>query len=157
MGNSERIVVDTNVFVSAVLLADSVPRKVVDRALDQGVLLFSEATMNELASVLQRETFDHYVSQEERSLFLHQLETAAEFVAIVQVVRECRDSKDDKFLEVALNGKGDVIITGDADLLAMNPWRGIAIVSPKDYLTLERERPGRAARREKEREEAGTF
>jgi putative PIN family toxin of toxin-antitoxin system len=93
--------------------------------------------MNELASVLQRATFDPYVSQQERALFLEQLETAAEFVPIIQVVRECRDPKDDKFLEVVLNGKVDVVFTGDEDLLAMNAWRGIAIVSPKDYLRRE--------------------
>jgi len=60
--------------------------------------------------------------------------SAAEFIPIVQVVRGCRDPKDNKILEVALNGRADVIITGDQDLLAMNPWRGIAIVSPRDYL-----------------------
>ena len=45
--------------------------------------------------------------------------------------------EDDKFLEVALNGRADVLITGDVDLVAMNPWRGIAIVSPKDYVIVE--------------------
>jgi uncharacterized protein len=49
-------------------------------------------------------------------------------------VRECRDPKDDRFLEVALNGRADVIITGDADLLRMHPWRKIAILSPTVYL-----------------------
>ena len=49
-------------------------------------------------------------------------------------IRECRDPKDDKFLEVALNGRADVIITGDADLLGMQPWRGIDILAPADYL-----------------------
>jgi predicted nucleic acid-binding protein len=49
-------------------------------------------------------------------------------------VRECRDPKDDEFLEVALNGRADLILTGDADLLAMHPWRGVAILSPTDYL-----------------------
>jgi len=53
---------------------------------------------------------------------------------LAQVVRECRDPKDDKFLEVALNGRADVIVTGDADLLGMHPWREIAILSPVDYL-----------------------
>ena len=67
-------------------------------------------------------------------LFLAQLASVAEFVPIVQLVRQCRDPKDDKFLEVALNGRADLIITGDADLLAMNPWRGIVIVSPAEYL-----------------------
>lgn len=49
-------------------------------------------------------------------------------------VRECRDPKDDKCLEVGLNGRADVIVTGDADLLGMHPWRGIAILSPKIYV-----------------------
>jgi len=125
-----RFVVDTNVFVSAIVLPLSVPRKSVDRALDQGVLLFSEATMTELAEVLFRPKFDPYCGIEDRMLFLSQLRSTAEFVPIIQLVRECRDPKDDKFLEVALNGKADLILIGDADLLAMNPWRGIAILSP---------------------------
>jgi hypothetical protein len=58
----------------------------------------------------------------------------AEFVPIIHPIRECRDSKDDKFLEVALNGRAEVIVTGDQDLLKMNPWRGISICSPSDYL-----------------------
>ncbi len=46
----------------------------------------------------------------------------------------CRDPKDDKFLEVALSGKADLILTGDADLLTLNPWRGIAVLTPAEYL-----------------------
>jgi len=49
-------------------------------------------------------------------------------------VRECRDPKDDKLLEVALNGRADLILAGDADLLAMNSWRGIEILSAADNL-----------------------
>jgi len=130
----DRIVVDTNVFVSAIALPLSIPRQAVDQALDHGVLLFSEATMSELAEVLSRPKFDHYVSAEDRMLFLGRLGSAAEFVPTIQVVRECRDPQDDKFLEVALNGRADLILTGDADLQAMHPWRGIGIVAPADYL-----------------------
>jgi putative PIN family toxin of toxin-antitoxin system len=64
------------------------------------------------------------------------LSVAAEFVPIVQLIRECRDPKDDKFLEVALNGRAEAIITGDADLLRMHPWREVEILSPIDYLRL---------------------
>jgi putative PIN family toxin of toxin-antitoxin system len=127
-------VVDTNVFVSAIVLPRSVPRHAVDKALDRGVLLFSEATMIELTEVLYRPKLDEYVSKEDRTVFLRQLAGSAEFVSIIQQVRECRDPKDDKFLEVALNGRADVIITGDADLLALHPWRGIAILSPSEYI-----------------------
>jgi uncharacterized protein len=130
---SRRLVVDTNVFVSAIIFPRSVPRQVVDNALDHGVAIFSEATMSELAEVLSRSKFNSFVSRADRELFLAQVESAAEFVPIIQLVRACRDSNDDKFLEVALNGRADVIITGDADLLGMHPWRGIEILSPKTF------------------------
>lgn len=92
--------------------------------------------MNELADVPSRPKFDSYVSIEERQQFLHRLSRGAEFVPIIQVIRECRDPRDDKFLEVALNGRADVIVTGDADLLGMNPWRGIEISSPVACLAI---------------------
>jgi putative PIN family toxin of toxin-antitoxin system len=133
-GKIDRIVVDTNVFVSAIVAPRSIPRQAVDQVLDNGVLLFSAATIVELEEVLLRPKFDRYVSREERAIFLSQLRASAEFVPIVQLVRECRDAKDDKFLEVALNGRADVIITGDAHLLGMHPWRGIGILSPTTYL-----------------------
>jgi putative PIN family toxin of toxin-antitoxin system len=134
MRNTDRLVVDTNVLVSAIILPLSVPRRAVDQALDKGVLLFSEVTMSELTDVLFRQKLDRYVSREERQDFLQHLGSQAEFVPIIQIVRECRDPKDDKFLEVALSGRADVIITGDADLLGMHPWRGVAVVMPAGYL-----------------------
>ena len=125
---------DTNVFASAILFPRSVPRQVVDHALDHGVVIFSDATMSELAEVLSRSKFDSFVSRADRELFLAQIESAAEFVPLIQLVRACRDPKDDKFLEVALNGRADVIITGDADLLRMHPWKDVAVLSPAIYL-----------------------
>ena len=134
MRTAERIVIDTNVFVSATLLPLSVPRQAVERALDRHVVLLSEATLSELTEVLSRPKFDNYVNMKESALFLRQLARAAEFVPIIQGVRECRDPKDDKVLEVALNGRADVVITGDADLLALHPWREVAILTPGEYL-----------------------
>jgi putative PIN family toxin of toxin-antitoxin system len=132
-----RCVVDTNVFVSAAIFPVSVPRQVVNKAVTEGILLSSHDTISELREVLFRAKFDLYISREDRAVFLAQLAMVTEVVPVIQVVRECRDPRDDKFLEVALNGRADAIITGDGDLLAMNPWRGIAIVSPKDYLIVE--------------------
>jgi len=129
-----RWVVDTNVIVSASVFSLSVPRQAVEKVLRNSILLFSDFTLDELKNVLFRSKFDRYVSREERALFLAQLSVAAEFVSIIQLIRECRDPKDDKFLEVALNGRADVIITGDADLLGMHPWREMKILSPAEYL-----------------------
>ncbi|MGH9547602.1 MAG: putative toxin-antitoxin system toxin component, PIN family [Terriglobales bacterium] len=129
-----RIVVDTNALVSRLLLPSSVPGQAVRKAVDSSILLVSEATMNELADVLARQKFDRYISLEDRQQFLRLLGRLAEFVPIVYPVRECRDPQDDKFLEVALNGKADLIVTGDADLVALDPWRDINVLSPADYL-----------------------
>jgi len=130
----ERIVVDSNCLVSRLLLPSSVPEDAVRKAVDSGLLLVSEATMNELADVLARPKFDRYISIADRQQFLRMLARLAEFVPIVYPVRECRDREDDKFLEVALNGKAELILTGDADLLTLHPWRGVPILSPARYL-----------------------
>ena len=135
MRTRQRVVVDTNVLVSRLLLADSIPAQAVREARRKGTLLVSEATMQELADVLARPRFDRYVSIEDRKQLLRLLARVAEFVPIVNQVRECRDPKDDKFLEVALNGRADLILTSDRDLLVLHPWRNIEILSPADYLT----------------------
>ena len=129
-----RIVVDTNVLVCRLILPQSICAKALGRAESNARLLISEATMYELADVLSRPKFDRYVSLQDRKGFIERLTQIAEIVPIIQLVRECRDRKDNKFLEVALNGRADVIITGDKDLLAMHPWREIEILSPDDYL-----------------------
>lgn len=125
-----RIVVDTNVLVSRLILPRSICAEALGRAELNARLLISEATMYELADVLSRPKLDRYVSLEDRKGFIERLTQIAEIVPIIQLVRECRDRKDNKFLEVALNGRAERIITGDKDLLAMNPWRGIEILSP---------------------------
>jgi putative PIN family toxin of toxin-antitoxin system len=130
----ERVVVDTNVFVSRLLRFDSVPGRAAEKAIHHAILLVSQSTMSELADVLAQAKFDRYVTIEQRLQFIRLIAHTARFVPIVRAVRECRDPKDDKFLEVALNGRADVIITGDADLLGMHPWRRTAVLSPTVYL-----------------------
>jgi uncharacterized protein len=130
----ERVVADTNCLVSRLLLPSSVPGRAIRRVIDHDILLVSEATMNELADVLSCSKFDRYISLEDRQTFLRLLGRIAKFVPSVYAVRECRDPKDDKFLEVGLSGKADLILTGDADLLTLNPWHGVAILSPASYL-----------------------
>lgn len=131
-----RVVVDTNALVSRLLVAGSLPALAVRRAVDMAQLLVSEATMEELADVLSRPKFDRYVSVEDRVRFLQHLARTAEMVSIVSTIRACRDRRDDKFLEVAVNGSAQWIVTGDADLLALHPFGEIRIVSPAAYLDL---------------------
>jgi len=134
MRHRPRIVVDTNCLVSRLLLADSTPARAVHKAVETGLLLVSESTMQELAEVLSRPKFDAYVGLEDRLKFIRMLGRVSEIVSISFPVRECADPNDDKFLEVALNGRAELIVSGDGDLLKLHPWRKIDILSPAEYL-----------------------
>ncbi len=90
--------------------------------------------MAELADVAGRAKFDPYLSIADRQEFIRLLGRIAEMVPILRVVHACRDPRDDKFLEAAVNGRADLILTGDRDLLALDPFLGIAILSPGAYL-----------------------
>lgn len=129
-----RIVLDTNALVSRLLIPDSIPGQAVRKAVEDGGILMSESTLFELADVLGREKFDAYVSIQDREEFLRMLGRIVEMVTILHAVRDCRDMKDNQILEVAVNGQAQVIVTGDEDLLVLNPFRGISIMKPGDYL-----------------------
>jgi putative PIN family toxin of toxin-antitoxin system len=134
MRRRRRIVVDSNALIRRLLLPASVPGRAVREAVDEGVLLVSEATLDELATVLARPKFDPYVPPEDRRRFLVQLARIAEFVPVLRRIEACRDPGDDKFLEVAINGDAELIVTGDQDLLALHPFMEIPIVNPADHL-----------------------
>ena len=136
MTNDGRTVLDTAVVVSAVLLPRSVPRQAFDLAVSRGTLLVSDQTIAELDEVLRRRKFDKYVSESHRLEFLAALLREAEVIGVHNVVTECRDPKDNKFLELALSGRGSHIVTGDLDLLVLHPFHGIAIVSPQSFLAI---------------------
>jgi uncharacterized protein len=131
----ERVVIDTNALIGGLLLPASVPAQAVRRVIAEDQLLASDATIMELADVLARPKFDPYVTIRERQEFLRLFDRIAERIPIVHLVRACRDPKDDKFLELAVNGEASLIITGDADLLVLHPFRGIDVLKPADYLT----------------------
>lgn len=137
MRTRPRLVLDTNALVSRLLLPASIPGQAVRKAIDEGQILLSEPVLEELAGVLARPKFDLYVSIADRQQFLRLLYRVAQMVVIVHRVRECRDPKDDKPLELALNGEGHVIVSGDGDLLALHPFRGVRIITPRAYLTAD--------------------
>jgi putative PIN family toxin of toxin-antitoxin system len=131
-----RVVVDTGVLVSRLLVPHSTPARAVRRTIDECLLLVSPATLDELADVLARSEFDSYVSIAERQEFLRLLPRVVEVVEILRPIRACRDPKDDKFLELAVNGAAETIVTGDRDLLVLDPFRGVRIMTPADFLAV---------------------
>ncbi|MDP4220349.1 MAG: putative toxin-antitoxin system toxin component, PIN family [Bacteroidota bacterium] len=130
----DRIIFDTNVLVSALLMKHSTPRKAFSAALRNSILLASEETLTELEEVLRRQKLDKYSRLEDRIYFFRAFIDLVEVVPITSVIRSCPDPRDNKFLELAADGEARFIISGDKDLLKMHPFNGIQILSPTLYL-----------------------
>ena len=113
-----RFVIDTNVAISAVLMPRSIARRVFDLAFAQGDVLASVATIEELEDVLRRPKFERYVSEERRMQFLAAFIRDVILIKPTTTITDCRDPKDNKFLELAVDGRADYLVSGDKDLLS---------------------------------------
>ena len=140
--NPERVVIDTNVLISAALLPGATPSRVVAYVLQHQRLLFSEQTFEELRTRLHRPKFDRYLSLDERKLLLHDFNAAAEWVALGEVFSFSRDRDDDKFVQTALNGGARWLISGDADLLCLGSVQTVQIMTPAQALSVFMEPQG---------------
>lgn len=131
---AERLVIDSNVLISALLSPAGTPRRVLDGlAADAAILLFCDETFAELVARLSKPKFDRYRTAAQMEAFLDWLVELAEWVEPAFSIEACRDSDDNKFLAVALSGEADCLITGDADLLALNPFEGLPILTPAAF------------------------
>lgn len=137
MTPNPRVVLDTNVLISAALSLHGKPRQVLDWGAEHGVILSSDETHKELVARLQRPKFEPYVDADERDTYIEWLEAYTYSVEVEAHVQACRDPDDDKFLELALSGNADVIVSGDEDLQVLHPFRGIPILSPDEFLKSE--------------------
>jgi putative PIN family toxin of toxin-antitoxin system len=136
MGEHRRLVFDTNVLISAALFKDSTSGRALQAAIRHREILLSPATAQELQEVLARPKFDRYVQPTTRKRFMAAILRTATIVEIEQTIHECRDPKDDKFLDLAVGGNASFIVTGDDDLLVLNPFRGISIATPSEFLEI---------------------
>jgi uncharacterized protein len=128
----KRIVVDTGVIISASLWGGE-PAKALDKAIDEGTLLFTNDTMRELIRVLAYEKFDAVLSNESRRAIAYDLASRADFVTVLEAIQECEDPNDNIILEAAFYGKADFVIASDKKINKMHPFRQIPIYSPAQY------------------------
>jgi putative PIN family toxin of toxin-antitoxin system len=132
-----RAVVDTNILVSAVITPHGSVGPVILR-LRQGdyILLYANSLLAELVDVLNRPRIrqKYHLDDDDIATVISLILLLGEEVISRQRIVACRDPKDDKFLEVAVAGHANVIVTGDADLLIMNPFSGIPIIPPRAFL-----------------------
>jgi uncharacterized protein len=134
MKSKDRCVIDTNVMVRAVLMSTSLAFEAFQKARQRGEILLSLTVAEELNDVLGREKFDRYITRDDRERFLAALIQTAKFIEVTEHIIACRDPGDDKFLELAVSGNATCIVTADDDLLVLNPFRGIPILSIEQFL-----------------------
>jgi|APLak6261663543_1056040.scaffolds.fasta_scaffold02591_1 putative PIN family toxin of toxin-antitoxin system len=129
-----RIVVDTNLAISAAILKNSVSNKAFSLALKHFQLVSSESTLAELIDVIYRPKFNKYLTDEARLEFLTLVAQASEIVRVTSVITDCIDPKDNQFLSLAVDAGAGIILSGDPHLTDMNPYRGIKIIGPKAFI-----------------------
>ena len=128
------IVFDASAVVSAALREDSVPEQALLHAEETDVFALSAEVEAAIASVLERPRFAAAVSTARRMRILDVLRGGAVWFIPSERVADCRDAKDNKYLELALASSAWAIVSGDSDLLVLHPWRGVRILRPADYL-----------------------
>ena len=144
-GAGVRVVLDTNVVVSA-LIWDGPPERLLDLAVSGEIALFSSAVLlEELAGVLERRKFiAALASRDLTPAFLtRRYGAVTTLVGPMPVNRAVpADADDDQVIAAALGAQADAIATGDGHLLALDPYRGIRILAPAAVLELVNLRRG---------------
>lgn len=134
-----RIVIDTSTLVSAVLKPQSTTRQALLRAIASAKVCVSPATLEELERVLMRDKFDRYLDKDSRLQFVRHYQANTMLFAVtieeeISLTPPCRDPQDHKFLALARHCSAQLLISSDADLLVLNPWQNIPILTPAQFL-----------------------
>ncbi|MEM6405049.1 MAG: putative toxin-antitoxin system toxin component, PIN family [Pseudomonadota bacterium] len=129
-----RFVVDTNLLISAALIKNSISQEGVFHILRTGKLVFSPGTYAELNNVLNRPKFDRYICKEKKRKYLALYQSISHFVIPEKHFTHCRDKRDNIFLDAAVAGNAEALITGDHDLLVLGNIEKIPILKMTDFL-----------------------
>lgn len=131
-----RVVVDTNVVVSAALFADSTPARCARHILRHGRMIVSEDILEEYIEVLSRPRLRRYIEEDLRDSLLESIAINSDLIEPGNPARLCRDPRDDKFLAAAIQGNASCLLTGDSDLLELNGIQGLQILDPATFLAV---------------------
>ena len=134
------VVFDASSIVGAALKTDSIPERALLLARSHDTVCLSSAVEGEIREVLQRPKFGRYISDISRQRILDIVGAGALMFHPTERVSDCRDVKDNKYLELGLAAAASIIVSSDEDLLVLDPWRGIRILRPADYVRLRENR-----------------
>jgi uncharacterized protein len=128
------VVFDASSLVGAVLKFDSTPERALRLARAHDIICMSDPVEAEIRAVFSRPKFVNKSSARRIAIILDVLMGAAAWYSPTETTRDCRDAKDNKYLELAFAAAASTIVSSDYDLLVLNPWRGIHILRPADYV-----------------------
>lgn len=128
------IVLDASTLFGAVTSAGGLPAQAFRLACAADRPALSQAVWDEVADVVNRPRLARFVRPELRSELLATLQQVAVWFEPDEVVTDCRDAKDNKYLELALAASATTIVSSDSDLLVLHPWRGVRVLRPAEYL-----------------------
>lgn len=135
----KKIIVDTNVLLSAAIYPNSPSAHALLTAFTFCALYHSKETLHEIRTVLNRPKFDRYFLDAEftREMFLATYIEKSIEAEITQISTDCIDPKDNMFLSLALSVGASMIVSGDTKhLIPMHPYQSISIFSPTDFVRL---------------------
>ncbi|MEI6169261.1 MAG: putative toxin-antitoxin system toxin component, PIN family [bacterium] len=134
-----RIVLDTNVIISALIRTDSTPGLIVRSVVDEMAvrLVTSHSLLAELRAVLAYPRLQRYLKmgKDDKEEFVILLEQIADIVNISDYPASgiCRDPDDEPYLQTARAGRADYIVSGDQDLLVLGTLGSVRIISPAAF------------------------
>lgn len=129
----KKVVFDTSSLLAVCIYPDREPAHIFRQALLQHELVATPQTLAELGQVLGRPKFDAWRPHQLRMAWLQNYTAnAVEYQSSGQV-SDCRDPKDNKFLEAALGASADVIVCSDKDLLVLHPYQQIDVLNLQDF------------------------
>jgi len=132
------VVFDTNTWVSALQFglrkdgSPSTPLQALLQTLSTDRIAMCEEIRAEVIRVLSAKFCWEFARA---SQIIDEWLEGSHTVTIAGELRACRDPADNMFLECALNANAALVVTGDQDLLALDPFQGIRIITPRDYIS----------------------
>jgi putative PIN family toxin of toxin-antitoxin system len=131
-------VFDASSLVGAAAKANGVPRQALGLARDRDRIALSSAVFEEINDVLHRPGLARFLLPELRDEVIQILISGAVWFEPSEMVADCRDETDNKFLELAQASLASIIVSSDNDLLVLDPWRDTRILRPAAYVALMR-------------------
>jgi len=134
MGKRNRIIIDTNLWVSFLLTKQF---SFLDGLLENWKiqLIFSHELLDEFMEVINRPKLRRYFSDDNLELILETIEQYADFITVNSNINVCRDPKDNFLLSLAKDGLADYLITGDQDLLVIKRFEKTEIITITEFKT----------------------